>query len=119
MVIKSEHGLQANGVDRATEIFGNSFLMVTLFPQRVKFNFWQWLESFCELHPTTRVVVTSRVLPGTGEEGSGKVNENWNPPNGFSDVTLEEMSDKELRKRDGASSPMWGVGHQQCGYGRQ
>jgi len=60
--------------------------------------FWEWLAHFSEEYPGNRIIVTSRVLPGTtGESGPIKTDQ-WNVPDDFVQAQLEEMSDGDVAR---------------------
>lgn len=58
--------------------------------------FWKWLSDFVELYPKTRVLVTSRTLPGTVGAKGIQHTDSWSPPPHFSDSVLQEMSDEDI-----------------------
>jgi Leucine-rich repeat (LRR) protein len=61
-------------------------------------DFWDWLARFVEEYPETRVVVTSRVLPGKSNPQTEKQRDQWDPPESFVETNLEEMSDIDIKR---------------------
>jgi hypothetical protein len=57
--------------------------------------FWEWVATFAKEYPNNRIVITSRMLPGSSG-GSGGLSTNWNPPAEFVAAQLEEMSDSDV-----------------------
>ena len=60
--------------------------------------FWEWLTRFSETYPNTRIVITSRILPGTSKKTKAEATDDWNPPPEFIDAQLDEMSDSDIAK---------------------
>lgn len=56
--------------------------------------FWEWVEAFSDEYPQNRMIITSRVLPGTN--GQKLYNDQWNPPAQFVDAQLQDMSDTDV-----------------------
>ncbi|PSH58401.1 hypothetical protein CU100_12405 [Phyllobacterium endophyticum] len=58
--------------------------------------FWNWLQSVQTEYPGNRIIVTSRALPGSPVEGA--LTEQWNPPSGFVEAQLQDMSNADVTK---------------------
>jgi len=63
-------------------------------PPSRRVEFWEWVEDFVEEYPLSRVIITSRALPGAPADGS--FHEQWNPPKSFVDAQLQDMSDADV-----------------------
>ncbi|KAA1052427.1 NACHT domain-containing protein [Azospirillum argentinense] len=68
------------------------------FPPSKRTAFWDWLAGFAKDHAGNRIIVTSRTIPGTMGGESSAVLEQWNPPPGFIDAEVQEMSTDDITR---------------------
>ena len=63
-------------------------------PASRRVEFWEWVAEFVDEYPQSRVIITSRALPGAPADGS--FHEQWNLPKVFVDAQLQDMSDADV-----------------------